>query len=110
MPTEGLPKLGWLSVGRESITVAVTSYLLLTSKVLNSASRSKVILFAIQSRARMASSCRPMMSMVSIESTTVYPIPPASVRLVPFRLMGWYSSSPIASRSVFMRGAFASSD
>jgi hypothetical protein len=42
-----------------------------------------------------------MRSIVSRLSTTVYPIPPAAVRFVPVREIGWYSSAPSASRSAF---------
>jgi len=69
------------------------------SNVLKFASLSRDMLLATHSRARWYSSVKPMSCMVSIESMTVYPIPPASVKLEPSRRIGWYSSSPIASLS-----------
>jgi hypothetical protein len=71
-----------------------------TSKVLKFPSRSKDCLFATQFRALSYSSCSPIICIVSIESTMKYPIPPASVRFDPFFSIGWYSSLPMASRSV----------
>ena len=63
------------------------------------ASRSSVMFVATHARARAYSSASPIRSIVSSESTTVYPMPPAGVRSEPLRLIGWYSSAPIASRS-----------